>query len=187
MHNNYEKIFCIGFPRTGTTSLAEALTILGFQVRGGPSDLKQAYFGGNTEYIFEFIKKHDAFQDDPWPQLYKMLDNEFPNSKFILTIRDPDKWIRSIVNYFGYRDSLIRENIFGVKHPIGNENRYLEVYNKHNSEVREHFKERASDLLVIDWEKGSSWDDLCAFLKKPIPDMPLPCKNKMNYSIAHVL
>lgn len=185
MNNSFNKIFCIGFPRTGTTTLSDALSTLGYKVRGGPEEIHEAFLNNDIDAIIDFVKKHDAFQDDPWPQLYKKLDKLFPNSKFILTKRDEKKWIRSIVNYFGHKYSPTREKIYGAKYPIGYENTFLSIYKKHNSNVINYFSKRPKDLLIIEWERGDSWKELCSFLNVAIPIQPLPHRNKMNKTPTH--
>ena len=70
---------------------------------------------------FKLANRFDAFQDNPWPILYKELDRQFPDSKFILTLRPSDEWIRSVVSVFGDEETAVREWIYGVGHPKGNE------------------------------------------------------------------
>lgn len=183
---NGTKIFGIGFPRTGTTSLAEALGILGYRIRGCPSYITDAFLRQDLEFIFDFVDQYDAFQDIVWPIIYKELDKEFGNSKFILTVRDTDKWIRSMVNYGAYKNSArFGKYVFNAKHPRGNEERYIQVYEKHNREVTSYFRERPDDLLLVDWEKTNGWEVLCPFLDREIPRQPFPHRHKMNYSGAH--
>lgn len=65
-----EKIFCIGFHKTGTTSLALALSQLGYRVTGAngvwnPNIRNEVY-----ELAFRLVEEFDAFRDNPWPLLY---------------------------------------------------------------------------------------------------------------------
>jgi hypothetical protein len=112
------KIFCIGFQKTGTSSLDKALRILGYRVCGsyGIYDPSHVY-----EEAFELINKFDAFQDMPWPILYKELDERCPDSKFILTLRPTDSWISSMTNTFYTEKTPMRHWIYGVGCPKGNE------------------------------------------------------------------
>jgi hypothetical protein len=50
-------------------------------------------------------------------------------------------------------------------------------YLKHNKEVLEYFKDRPSDLLVMDTNKPSL-RDLARFLEQDFPERPYPWKNK---------
>lgn len=177
---NKTKIFCIGFHKTGTTSLTEALKILGYKVTG-PNGVWDPNISRNVYSITnKLIKKYDAFQDNPWPIIYKELDKKYPNSKFILTIRDPEDWIKSQVKHFGYEDSPMRKWIYGVGHPKGNEKIYLNRYKNHNQEVIDYFKNRPEDFLILDFSKGDGWEKLCSFLNKDIPNIPFPHTNKAS-------
>ena len=101
------KIFGIGFHKTGTSSLARALTLLGFNTIHGDPRKKPPYGDeGRTliemidkgNYELPTIEKYDAFTDNPYFSIWKQLDSNYPGSKFILTIRDPKKWIKSCLN-----------------------------------------------------------------------------------------
>lgn len=172
------KVFGIGFHKTGTSSLGRALSLLGYKVRG-EAGISNPNIALEVEKIaFRLAEKFDAFQDNPWPILYQQLDQKYPNSKFILTIRDTDSWIKSVVKHFGTKDTPMRKWIYGVGHPQGNEDIYIERYQRHNQEVLEYFKDRPNDLLVINLAEGTEWEKLCSFLNKTIPNVPFPHSNK---------
>jgi hypothetical protein len=163
------KIFCIGFQKTGTSSLHLALERLGYKVCGTRSDLIKGLIEGNDWVsIWKTVNEYDAFEDHPWPNLFKELDEKCPHSKFILTIREENNWIKSCVKFFGDKYHFASEWIYGVGSPIGNEEIYLNIYRKHNKDVIEYFKDRPSDLLIMDLEKGHGWKELCTFLNVPI-------------------
>lgn len=95
------KVFCIGFHKTGTTSMAVALRQLGYRVTG-PNGINDPNIEKNViSMAYSLAEDFDAFQDNPWPILYKELDARFQGSKFILTLRSPGSWIKSQVNHFG--------------------------------------------------------------------------------------
>ncbi len=184
MFSNQEKslakVFGIGFHKTGTSSLGQALAILGYRVCGevetsNPNIKEQVH-----QIAYRLVNQYDAFQDNPWPILYKELDTKYPGSKFILIIRPVDSWIKSIVNHFGTRNTPMREWIYGIGHPKGNEQIYIERYEKHNEEVIQYFKDRPNDLLVIHLDEGNLWERICPFLEKEIPDVEFPHVNKKN-------
>ena len=171
------KIFCIGFHKTGTTSLAKALETLGYRVTG-PNGIDDPDIATNVHgMVPALVEKYDAFQDNPWPILYKELDRMYPNSKFILTLRDPEAWIRSAVRQFGREETPMRRWIYGVGCPAGNERVYLDRFNAHNKAVRSYFAARAEDLLILDLTEGDGWEKLCAFIGRDIPDVPFPHAN----------
>ena len=117
---NEKKVFVIGFPKTGTTSLQSALTTLGYKVKGefgmkDPNISRKVY-----EMAFRFVEQYDAFEDNPWCVIFKELDKKYPGSKFILTLRPTEPWIKSQVDHFGTTTLPIREWIYGVGYPKGN-------------------------------------------------------------------
>ena len=102
-----EKIFCISFQRTGTTSVGNFFKEHGFNVQGYKKEISRKwsflYYQGDYEAIFEDIdfKKNQVFEDNPWwlGDFYKYLYHRFPRAKFLLLTRDPDKWFDSMLNH----------------------------------------------------------------------------------------
>jgi hypothetical protein len=171
------KVFGIGFHKTGTTSLAVALRTLGYRVTG-PNGVDDPHIATNVHAMaYSLLERFDAFQDNPWPILFKELDARCPTSKFILTVRDTESWIKSQVEHFGRGTTPMREWIYGVGCPKGNEETYIKRFEAHNAEVREYFKDRPQDLLIFDLVHGEGWDKLCAFLGADVPNVPFPHAN----------
>ena len=180
------KVFGIGFQKTGTSSLHRAFEILGYRAQKGifinhpkgviiPPPL-------SNEKVFavalSYAREHDAFSDNPWPLLYRELDAAFPGSKFILTTRDAERWLQSLVRHFGERPSDVSQWIYGVPFPRGHEARCRDIYLAHNESARAHFAARPDALLEIDLEREPRWERLCAFLNLPIPAQPFPHENR---------
>src|SRR5690606_27053905 len=99
-----QKIFCIGRNKTGTTSLAAEFQELGFPVgrQRTAEELIDFYIRGDFKPIIEYCKSAQVFQDVPfsWPVTYRHLDEAFPNSRFILTIRDDsEEWYNSLTKF----------------------------------------------------------------------------------------
>jgi hypothetical protein len=177
------KVFGVGFHKTGTSTLNSVLTELGYNVCSNRIDLAQVLIDENYDEAYDMFEKFDAFEDNPWPLLYKKFDTLYPGSKFILTLRDEDKWWNSLLNHFGSKHSLMREWIYGVGCPQGNETIYRDRYKRHNEGVVNFFKDRPDSLLIVDWsEIDGKWDSICEFLKEPIPKSSFPHSNKMAYS-----
>lgn len=173
-----QKVFCIGFHKTGTTSLGRALTRLGYRVTG-PNGVHDPDIRANVlPMACELIEQYDAFQDNPWPIIFREMDQRCPDSKFILSLRDTDSWLASQVRHFGTAETPMREWIYGVGCPEGNEDIYRRRYDSHNRDVLAYFESRPDDLLVVDLTKGDGWDELCPFLEVDKPPMPFPHSNK---------
>ncbi len=171
------KVFGVGFMKTGTTSLGRALEVLGYRVKGpfGLTDPTIAETG--LETALQLATEYDAVQDNPWCILYRELDQHFPGSKFILTLRPVDQWLESVTRHFGYRTSPLRAWVFGEGRPKGNEALYARRYADHTAAVRHYFQDRPEDLLILRLTEGDGWAQLCPFLNVPIPPVDFPWAN----------
>lgn len=173
------KIFCIGFQKTGTTSLGQALEILGYRVCGPVGVTNPQIQHQALQWAQDRAPHYDAFQDNPWPLLYKELDALYPGSKFILTTRKPRSWLRSMKKYFGNYEAAAENWIYGEGvTPRKNPLKCMRIYKRHNHEVREYFKDRPNDFIEIDLSKGNQWSSICSFLGDDIPVVSFPRSNK---------
>ena len=174
-----QKVFGIGFHKTGTKSLRKALERLGYKVCGPVGARDPNIANSAIEFALEYANKFDAVQDNPFPPLFRELDAAFPGSKFILTTEDPDIWIARTVRYFGATQSPMREWVYGKGSPVGNESLYRDRFVRHNKEVLDHFAKRPDDLLVWPLTNEPSWERLCEFLDLDVPERtPFPHENK---------
>ena len=182
-----EKVFGIGWAKTGTTTLGKCLEILGFDHQSQDLSLVKDIANNDLSRIIALAEKKESFEDWPWIMLYKELDETFPGSRFILTKRDSDKWIRSyrnmLTNQGDPNDEInqTRRTLYGLPFPDVSKEQLIERYETHNSEVEHYFRERSKDLLIVNWEKGQGWKELCEFLGKEIPNEPFPQANKGKY------
>ncbi|WP_163583217.1 sulfotransferase family protein [Gracilibacillus saliphilus] len=203
------KIFCIGRNKTGTTSLKKAFEVLGYSVgkQREAENLLVNYIEGDFDSIIEHCNSATVFQDVPfsWPGTYMYLDRAFPESKFILTVRDSsEQWYNSITKFHskkfadGHRTPtrndlinstyifkgqpwLVHKHIYGIE----GENTYdkeimIRNYEKHNEEVKEHFKDRPEDLLVLNLSEKNSYKKFCDFLDICSPYTDFPWENKTS-------
>lgn len=202
------KIFCIGRNKTGTTSLAKALTELGILV--GEQNLAERLIHDWARRDFRRLALYcltaQAFQDVPfsWNDTFRAMDERFPHSKFILTMRDtPEQWYNSLVKFhakiFGdgqnvKLDDLRRSNYvypgwayeanrMSFKTPEEdpyNKETLIAAYNAHNQTVIEYFRHRPNDLLVLNISQPGAYDRLCDFLGKPRMGKDFPWENKTD-------
>ena len=178
------KVFCIGFHKTGTTSLELALKKLGYRVTGSFGTKDPDIASKVHVMAYAMVDQFDAFEDNPWPVLYQELDRRYPGSKFILTRRPAEAWIQSQLRDFASTETPMRRWIYGEDAgcPAGNEDTYIARYERHNHEVLGYFGDRTEDLLIFDLPKGDGWNKLCPFLGCEIPDEPFPHANKASWS-----
>lgn len=185
------KIFCIGFYKTGTTTLFEALRLLGYDAING--DTPGSYPGaddGETlvrqieagDYRLPTFDRFDAFTDNPYFKIWREIHAMFPDAKYILTVRDEEPWIASCVKF--YRNRRIRPMrvwMFGrhADPSQGEQSRqaWIDAYRAHNAAVREFFRGRGHQFLELEPTREAGWERLCAFLGAPIPERPWPHAN----------
>ncbi len=176
------KVFGIGFQKTGTTTLLAVFRALGYYCKDSGKELVPALMRGDLQPAFDVVDQHDAFEDNPWPLIYRELDERYPGSKFILTIRDEASWIKSVVNHLGYLPDAMQKLVYGVGFPAGYEDVFLERYRRHNTEVQAYFADRPDDLLVVNFSAGQGWDEICAFLGHDVPEIAFPHEFKGTYT-----
>jgi len=196
---DFNKIFVIGFPKCGTTSLQESfsrLNIPSLHWADGPTDKSIALVALNIENakkerlpLLTHLDKYKAFTQMEaciydycyWPQLLDVptLDQQYPNSKFIFNNRDIQKWIRSVTNWVvqgqNLRNRLIKFDIPGLPKGKGKEDKDLEDwYLWHKNNMIDYFKNK-DNFMVFDIEKDDP-KELGSFLG--IKDFILPHLNK---------
>jgi sulfotransferase family protein len=182
------KVFGIGMNKTGTKTLGLCLKWLGYTNTSYDLDLLKDAVKGDYDGIDKVVEEFDCFEDWPWPIIFRVLDERYPDSKFILTIRkNSETWFRSLE-----KQSVLtgpteyRKIVYGYEMPQENKEAHVEIYEKHNEEVIEYFKDKPGKMLVICWETGSEWNDLCSFLNLPVPDIPFPHANKSSRRLKSV-
>jgi len=178
MDSVHTKVFGIGLSKTGTHSLTTAMKILGY--RAVHFDFTRhvlQYSETGLEVDYSLFDEHDAFFDTPVTVIYQELDRRYPGSRFILTVRDPQKWARSFQNQFAKKEldhysRHLHMDLYGTISidPVDT----MPAYTRHQTEVLEYFRDRPDDLLVMDITSGDGWELLCPFLDTPIPDQPFP-------------
>jgi len=190
------KIFGIGWAKTGTKTLGECFKILGFNHQSTRLDLVEKLENGELDQIMNIAKSKDTFEDWPWLILYKEFDQTFPESKFILTYRDPENWLKSYLNMLAVegkannRINRIRSFLYQLPFPNVSANELVGRYIKHFNDVQEYFINKPDSLLIVDWEKGDGWKEICDFIKMPIPNKPFPHANRglyKKYSLRYLV
>lgn len=187
------RVFVVGLPKTGTTSLNRALRMLGYlccpyigyePVALDLLERRQANHPPNAEqeqFLRRQIDRYTAFEDTPWWAVYPFLDGLAPDSRFILTLRkSPETWLRSLqaqetkaekTATYAYRKRVT----YGWEQIEGHAEEHLALYTEHLDKVRNFFGDR---LLEVCWESGHGWTELCDYLQLPPPDKPFPHKNR---------
>ncbi len=200
-----------GFGRTGTKSLQLALEQLGFDKcyhmeelfrnSAGVKHWQDAYDRKDTDWN-DLFKGYKSIVDFPGSAYYKEIAAYYPDSKVILTTRDPEKWYDSALrtiyafdpgpalkikmllmmpfsstarNFFKViqlNNKSLWGRLFGGK--FEDKDHAISVFNNHIEEVKRTIP--ADRLLVYKVSEG--WEPLCAFLGVDVPDTPFPNTNK---------
>lgn len=176
------KIFGIGFHKTGTKSLAAALAGLGYSVHG-PGFARDAAVCSSFQSLqaaaWPLIDQFDAFQDNPWPILWRELAVAYPQAKFILTLRDEEQWYSSALRYFGEQQTPMRALIYGADaaSPVGKKQRYIERFRQHNAEVLDFFQD-AENFIALDVSSSDAYNRLRLFLGHEATNQSFPHCNR---------
>lgn len=200
------KIFVIGRNKTGTTSLASALASAGYKVATQlPAELLvEDWVKRDFRSIIRFCRTADVFQDVPFSMAYtwQALDQAFPGSKFILTVRDSgEQWYESLTRFhtklvgknrlptvedlqqfpYVYPGWMWRQQqvVYGAdEHTLYDRDKYIAHYEKHNADVREYFRFRPQDLLELNLADADAGSRLATFLALPASAISIPHLNK---------
>ena len=118
----WNKCFCIGSNKTGTSSLQGVMRcVLGFRANQGDVETYASIqcMKGNYNPLKEIMNEFDFHKDVPASQgnVYAILDAIFPNSKFILTTRETKSWAKSFASFYAkyFYDALMIEKKTSVK------------------------------------------------------------------------
>jgi len=160
------KLFIIGLPRTGTTSISVALLDYGFKV-------------AHTAYTKRAFELADVISDAPCFSDYPQLDKIFPNSKFVYLERTLEYWVPSMQMLLhkmlpelnpknGYLNPVLKRSIRDVFALSETTNPvtalHLETcYLAHQQKVIENFSGR-NDFVKLDISENGSLKGLLRFL-----------------------
>lgn len=190
------RVFGIGLHKTATTSLHAALTAIGIEsFHWGTGEAPLIWYEMQALGRSKTLEQFYALSDLPIPLLYKQLDTSYPGSKFILTVRNEHDWIESVRRLWSYEhnptrgiwdiypfSNYIHTVLYGQKE--FNAELFLARYRRHNDEVREYFKRRPDDLLVMDMDLGGDFGALCRFLGRPVPEAAYPQANRSAVEVC---
>jgi hypothetical protein len=203
---NHQKVFCIGLNKTGTTSIKKAFQNLGFIVgdQAKARDLLDAWLIRDFRPIVRYCRSSEAFQDSPFsfPYTYIVLDQAFPNSKFVLTVRDnAEQWYQSITKFHGKlwangetpsksdlmaavngtrgRPWIVNRALFDSPEtePYRKED-LIGFYTRYINDVQTYFKNRPGDLLTLNVADKNSYAEFCRHLGVKQDSNSFPWENK---------
>jgi len=205
------KVFVIGRNKTGTTSLKKALESLGYRVGNQRTAERMTPDWARRDFrrLISYCHSADAFQDVPfsYPFTYQAVDQAFPGSRFILSVRSSaDEWYESLVSFqskrlekrigerrlptwqeirdddyvwpgWGFQNRLWRFGEEVLNQEPYDEQRLIADYIAHNDSVVYYFRNRPGDLLILEVAEEGAMEKLCGFLGKPYAGQYMPWEN----------
>lgn len=188
-----------GLPRTGTSSLREALRYL----LGAPVYHMSEAFAhpehahtwvaaveGHPPDWATFLAGYCAGVDAPFSNCWRALAAAYPDAPVLLSHRgDAEVWYRSMEATVlpRTREMLKRQSddpmvpLFKVIFrdlfvDIDDRDEAVAGYQRWLGEVRT----EVAPSRLIDWQPGDGWDPICRALGLPIPDRPFPHENSSS-------
>lgn len=176
------RIFGIGLNKTGTTSLDSALVVLGFF---------SLHFGGDAAHnavqraidegvplVSYLDPSYDAFSDiGLLSRRFKMLDQQYPGSRFVLTTRPRDAWIASRRGHVERNLAKQARGEYDGAFLVVDEEKWTREWDDHHERVRAYFGNRP-DFLELDLSQSPGWGPLCGLLDIEEPTEPFPWANR---------
>ena len=95
-----KKVFVVGLSRTGTTSITEALNVLGIRTHHFCGKMVEINCdGGNHKILSSYIDYFDGHTDIAPTIVAEQLAEKYPEALFIYTTRPRDEWARALVRF----------------------------------------------------------------------------------------
>ncbi|KAI1347490.1 hypothetical protein F5Y01DRAFT_307504 [Xylaria sp. FL0043] len=221
-----KKVIVLSCSRSGTLGLCTAMEFLGYKPYNMGQVLRNGY--PHLKMFTEALsikrtgqgRPYSRTDFDKWVWDYDVLTivpcylteeivQAYPDAKFILTVREPEAWAKSIwntisllnaraqsfpSNFFKYFDatdlqfSRLVSLIFDtITRGYGRTEEGFQVSMKEYEEYNARAKELvpADRLLVAKLEDGLGWEQICPFLEVDIPTIPYPRINDTKQFQAH--
>ncbi|RTM05417.1 MAG: sulfotransferase family protein [Hyphomicrobiales bacterium] len=185
------RVIGTGFGRTGTDSMREALTMLGFgpchhmyevMAHAEQKRLWRALAKGGAPNWDRLFAGYESCVDWPSAHYWRELIEAYPQARVILTWRSPEGWWESFQRTIlpAIADSkdqdslgvaLVAKQVFGG-HPQDRAHA-IAVY---EANVEAVLNTVPPERLLIH-KLGDGWEPLCTHLGVPVPDEPYPARN----------
>lgn len=167
------KVFCLGFTKTGKTSLDQALRRLGYTVKHYPK----------PDVVMEEAERYDALSDITVIPYMERLDKAYPDALFILTVRKLEDWLNIMplhMKKHGRLTSTAKRMRMEILGTTGyNRALFRKRWVRHVRRVKKYFRGRPGKLLIMDICAGDGYEVLCPALGHPIIKEPFPHGHKM--------
>jgi glycosyltransferase involved in cell wall biosynthesis len=176
------RVFCVGLNKTGTSSFHAAMEMLGLTSLhwGGPPihDIVRAALDKGRPLLSGLDPSFDAFSDVGLLSThFDLLDEQYPGSRFVLTIRPIDEWIDSRRRHVERNVARREAGEYDGDFLQVDEATWRERWHRQVDRARRYFEGRR-DFLELDLTAGAGWGPLCKLLDLPEPAEPFPWANR---------
>lgn len=200
------RVIGVGLGRTGTTSIQRALEHLGYHAYNFEAVIQHQHFDawcdlvqGQTPDWETIFAGYDASISWPACFFYRELHAAYPDARFILTTRAPERWAASVKRVFPHMAKLqafrfiprvqAMVNLmntmmipkFGSFDP--HTAHLINFIEEHNRAVQAYFP--PEQLLIYEVKDG--WEALCAFLGHQVPSTDFPYENQGDGFVKQML
>ncbi|OON82741.1 sulfotransferase family protein [Streptomyces tsukubensis] len=183
------KVFGLGLSRTGTRSLTAALGTLGRDTLHYPTDRAALDTLTRGDARFPHLDHYAGMTDITVVPYFRELDRIWPESKFVLTLRDDASWLRSCRRHWAEHPvdvpatdekghvylqvkRFLRAAVYS-SHDFSAD-RFTMVHRLHVESVTRYFEGREDDLLIMNLGAGDGYEQLAPFLGVPAPHEAFP-------------
>jgi glycosyltransferase involved in cell wall biosynthesis len=176
------RVFCIGLNKTGTSSFHAAMEILGLSSLhwGGPEINRavRAALDEGRPLLSGLDAAFDAFCDVGLLSThFDLLDEQYPGSRFVLTVRPVEEWIDSRRRHVERNIARREAGDYDGTFLTADEGLWREQWERQVGRARCYFEGRR-DFLEVDLTTGGGWAPLCQLLEIPEPTEPFPWANR---------
>lgn len=180
-----QKVFALGLSRTGTKSLNQALSILGYDSAHWLNPITMGLLKREDYFLFNAFSDITVIPDLAW------LRSNFRNAKFILTERETESWERSVSRHYlnlankkfpnQLAESGAQNRHEGRSHIIestvyGDYDHWVDAYRGHCQTIERAFSDDPPKLLKLNIVGGDGWSELSGFLDRSVPSRLFPHK-----------
>lgn len=174
------KVFGIGLPKTGLTSMLVFARDLGLRAEGRSRRGYGLLRAGRPAEILDLFETAEFWCDVPVPLLYRLAWARFPGARFVLTKRrDARTWYDSLLRHNRFAHPLKNKNhwIFGRYYPHGFAEEHMAYYERHNAEAEAWLSARGAPLLILEVDQPGAAARFAAFVGRETARTAFPREN----------
>lgn len=160
------KIFCIGFNKTGTSSLHSYFQANGLKSLHNLIWQEASHYLGPKRFK-TFIRQHDCYSDGEMANIERLYE-AYPNAKFILNVRNIESWLKSRIKWLHRNYPKAVKGPMGIDYKRSKETiietwiKRRELYHRH---VLDFFKDKPNQLKILNVCDDPNWaEELSQYL-----------------------